>query len=117
AAPPYELEETQTLEDLTQFGLKHNNENKPDDGPERLKEPARKNQAAPARQEGYPANDGEPHSREDGAAPTHPKGALVEQIRYQQDVKHVLPAEVAYIVEDVIHTLALPLACIQPNLR
>src|SRR6266705_1164324 len=58
-APPYKIEETQTL------------------------------------QERYPADDGEPHSREDGAAPTHPEGALVKQIRYQQDVKHALPVEVA----------------------
>src|SRR5215475_13897418 len=84
--PPYEIEETQALEDLPQFGLKHDNENEPDDGPERLKEPARENQTAPARQERYPADDGEPHSREGGTAPTHPEGALVKQIRYQQDV-------------------------------
>src|SRR5215510_6776562 len=108
AAPPYEIEETQTLEDLTEFGLKHNNENEPDHSPERLKEPARENQAAPARQERYPSDDGKPYSREDGAAPTHPEGALVKQIRYQQDVKHALPGKVAYIAEDVIHALVLP---------
>ncbi len=85
-APPYEIEETQTLEDLPEFGLKHNDENEPDHSPERLKEPARENQATPARQECYPSDDGEPHSREDGAAPTYPEGALVKQIRYQQDV-------------------------------
>src|SRR3989442_11629561 len=108
AAPPYKIEETQTLQDLTEFWLKHNDEDEPDHGPERLKEPARENQATPARQERYPADDGEPHSREDGAAPTHPEGALVKQIRYQQDVKHALPVEVAYIAEDVIHALVLP---------
>src|SRR6266852_2185018 len=52
-------------------------------------------QRTPARQERYPANDGKPYSREDGAAPTHPEGALVKQICYQQDVKHALPVEVA----------------------
>src|SRR5215211_3235161 len=77
AAPPYEIEETQTLEDLTQFWLKYNNEEEPDHSPDRLKEPARENQAAPARQERYPSDHGEPHSREDGAAPTHPEGALI----------------------------------------
>src|SRR5262249_11214488 len=64
--------------------------------------------ATPACQERYPSDDGKPHSREDGAAPTHPEGALIKQIRYQQDVKHALPVEVAYIAEDVIHALILP---------
>src|SRR4029450_2537783 len=91
AAPPYEIEETRTLEDLTEFWLKYNNEDEPDYSPDRLKEPARENQAAPARQERYPSDDGETHSREDGAAPTHPEGALIKQIRYQQDVKYALP--------------------------
>src|ERR671933_1077719 len=107
AVPPYEIEETQALEDLTEFGLKHNNENEPNHGPERLKEPACENQAGPARQERYPSDHGEPHSREDGAAPTHPEGALVKQIRYQQDVKHALPVEVAYIAEEAIPAVVL----------
>src|SRR5215467_5997101 len=34
AAPPYKIEETQTLEDLAEFGLKHNDENEPDHSPE-----------------------------------------------------------------------------------
>src|SRR5215831_19654206 len=49
AAPPYKIEETQTLEDLTEFGLKHNDKDEPDYSPDRLKEPARENQATPAR--------------------------------------------------------------------
>src|SRR5262245_49937245 len=77
ATPPYGLQKAQTVKDLTEFWLKHNNEEEPDHSPERLKEPARENQAAPARQERYPSNDGEPHSREGRTASTHPEGALV----------------------------------------
>jgi len=78
-------------------------QDEPEYGPERLKEPSRENQTTPACQQGYPPDDSKPNSREEGTAPTYPEGTLVKQIRHQQDIKHTLPVEVAYIAEDVVH--------------
>src|SRR5262249_54224703 len=103
STPPHQVEETEAFQDSADLGLKDDDEDEPEHGPERLKEPARENQTTPACQQGYPPDDRKPNSREEGAAPTYPEGALVKQIRHQQDIKHALPVEVAYIAGDVVH--------------